>query len=171
MSSSWTGWLFRNIHFSNDNGSFPFHGDFLFCTSDKMYTGLGYFSNTAGVLYETGIAYPSRTLGFTPFLLAWPVLLIFLFFCLLIFFLVLCFGHNVACVDGMFFRFSLTLIDVRIVTLHIIQLFNVLYTSVELNIFISKLMNPRRAINQTQWLQWLVAYIHIKTYQSNIENN
>lgn len=29
-------------------------------------------------------------------------------------------------------------------------------------------MNPRKANNQTQWLQWLLAYIHIKTYQSNI---
>ena len=85
----------------------------------------------------------------TPFLLAWPVLLIFILYLLMLFF-VLCFGHNATCVDGLFFRLSLTLTYVRIVTLHIIQLFNVLYNSVELNIVISKLMNPLRANNQTQ---------------------
>jgi hypothetical protein len=71
---------------------------------------------------------------------------------------------TVTCVDRLFPRFSLTLMYVRKVTLHIIQLFNVIYNSVELNIFFSKLMNPRRANNQTQWLQWLLAYIHIITY-------
>ena len=107
-------------------------------------------------------------------LLTWPVFLIFLFVLFVNVFLYfgllpvlmdcyLCWW-TVTCVDRLFPRFSLTLMYVRKVTLHIIQLFNVIYNSVELNIFFSKLMNPRRANNQTQWLQWLLAYIHIITY-------
>lgn len=63
-------------------------------TDKKTYAGLGYSSNTAGVLYEAGIAYNWRTLGITP-----GVVVVARFDHFLNLFLRFMFLHKVSCVD------------------------------------------------------------------------
>jgi hypothetical protein len=47
-----TGWPLRNIHFSNDNGSFPCYGNILHLITDKTFNELDYeYIVTWKVLY------------------------------------------------------------------------------------------------------------------------
>ena len=55
--------MLQNIHISNDNGSFTFYVDVFFPLSlPRLLPDLTvYMSNTTGVFYEAGIAYPSSS--------------------------------------------------------------------------------------------------------------
>jgi hypothetical protein len=56
-----------NIHISNDNESFQFYLGFVFpLLRQDFYRTWLYMSNTTGVSYEAGKAYPLRTPGFIP---------------------------------------------------------------------------------------------------------
>ena len=61
--SALSDWSLRNIHISNDNGSFTFSVN-VFCPLSVPDSTL-YTSNKAGVLSEAGTAEPSRALEFT----------------------------------------------------------------------------------------------------------
>jgi len=71
---------------SNDNVSFTFYVDVFFPLSlPRLLPDLTvYMSNTAGVLSEAGLAYPSRANGFTLGVLVGSVLLVVLVFCVVL---------------------------------------------------------------------------------------
>jgi hypothetical protein len=87
--------------FLNGNESvFPLRR-FPLSITNKTFTRFRSMSNTTGVLYESGAAYPSRPPVFTlAFVLLGSVLLIFLVFCVVFFALYvfgMCLVLNVAC--------------------------------------------------------------------------
>ena len=66
--SSQSGWPVRNVHISNDNGSFTFYVDVFFpLLLSRLLPDLTiYMSNTEGALKEAGTAYLSGAPEITP---------------------------------------------------------------------------------------------------------
>jgi hypothetical protein len=69
------GWLLRNMY-QMTMDLFPF----LCSITDKTFTWLDYMSDTAGILSETGTAYPSRSPRFTSCICYFFILFFVLFF-------------------------------------------------------------------------------------------
>ena len=106
LSSSRSVLPLRNIHFSNGNESFPFYIIFALPSfTDKILIVRLDYKLHCGCNIITGTTYHSGELRFTP-----DFVCVCCFVCLLFVSSFCVFVHNLACVCGLSFRFSLTFI-------------------------------------------------------------